>query len=110
MIIFSKKEICEIQNINFHDAKISKIICDYDEGTVEMPIVMDDTHQYPALLKFENVAHIEINRKEPWGPGSYISSLDVYDAENDYFKVSILFNSGDEVNIIVHKMFYSSRE
>ncbi|VBB05623.1 Hypothetical protein LUCI_0833 [Lucifera butyrica] len=107
VIIFSKKEIDKIQNVNFHDAKISKIISDYDEGTVEMPIIMDDTHQYAALLKFENVAYVEVNRKEPWGPGCYIFTLNVDDDEGDYFKVSILLNSGDKVIIIAAKMVYS---
>ena len=71
MIVFSKKETGEIQNINFYDAEIAKIICDYCEGTVEMPILMNDTHEYAALLKFENILHIEVNRKEPWGSGMY---------------------------------------
>lgn len=86
MIIFSKKEIREIKNINFHDAEISKIICDYDNGTVEMPIIMDDTHQYAALLKFENILHLEVNRKEPWGMGINIFEVNVDDADGDYFK------------------------
>ncbi|MGL5514203.1 MAG: hypothetical protein ACRDBM_13335, partial [Sporomusa sp.] len=92
----------------FHDAKVSKIISDYDEGIVEMPIIMDDSHQYAALVKFENITSVEINRKEPWGPGCYISTLSVDDDEGDYFKVSILLNSGDEVNIIASRMIYSS--
>ncbi|MBP2661871.1 MAG: hypothetical protein H6Q69_4903 [Firmicutes bacterium] len=110
MIIFNKKEMGKIRNINFHDAKISKIVCDYDDGTIGMPIIMDDTHQYAAVLNFENVMHMDVNRMEPWGPGCYISSLDTYDAEGDYFKVSILLNSGDEVNIIASKLIYSSSE
>ena len=110
MIVFSKREIENIQNINFHDAKVSKIICDYDAGTVEMPVIMDNTHRYAALLRFENILHIEVNHKEPWGAGCYISSLDVYDAEGNYFKVTILLNSGDEVNIITSIMIYSSNE
>jgi hypothetical protein len=108
VIVISKKETKEIQNINFHDAEIAKIICDYDEGTVEMPIIMNDMLEYAALLKFENIVHIEVNRKEPWGPGNYISTLNVDDAEEDYFRVSILLNSGDEVNIIASKLIYSS--
>ncbi|SDF84523.1 hypothetical protein [Sporomusa acidovorans] len=107
MIVISKKEIEEIKNINFHDAKISKIVCDYDEGTVEMPIIMDDTHQYAALLNFKDVMYVKIDRKEPWGPGCYISTLDVEDAKGDCFKVSILLNSGDEVIIVALKMIYS---
>ena len=75
-----------------------------------MPIIMDDTHQYAALLKFENIVHIEVNRKEPWGSGSYISTLGIDDAEDDYFRVSLLLNSGDEVNIIAAKMIYSESE
>jgi len=75
-----------------------------------MPIIMDDTHQYAALLKFENIVHIEVNRKELWGPGSYISTLCIDDAEGDYFKVSLLLNSGDEVNITASKMIYSASE
>ena len=110
MSIFKKKEIEEIKSINFHDAKISKIICDYDEGTVEMPIIMDDKHQYAALLKFENIVHIEVARKEPWGPGCYISTFDVNETDGDYFKVSILLNSGDEVNVTASKMIYSSSD
>jgi hypothetical protein len=108
VIVISKKEIKEIQNINFHDAEIAKIICDYYEGTVEMPIIMDNTHRYAALLRFESMLHIEVNRKEPWGPGMYISSVDEEDVEGDYFKVSFLLNSGDEVNIVASKMIYSS--
>ena len=73
-----------------------------------MPIIMNDTHEYAALLRFENILHIEVNRKEPWGAGMYISSLDVEEAEGNYFRVSILLNSGDEVNIITSKMIYSS--
>lgn len=107
MIVFSKKEIVEIQNINFHDAEISKIISDYYNGTVELPIIMDDKGRYNALLKFENVVHVEVNRREPWGPGINIISLDTYDAEGDYFKVTIILNSGDEVNIITSQMIYS---
>lgn len=110
VIIVSKKEIEEIRNINLHDAKISKIICDYDEGTVQMPIIMSEKHQYPALLTFENILHLEVNRKEPWGAGVCIFEVNVDDAEGEHFRVCILLNSGDEVNIVASKMIYSSIE
>lgn len=110
MIIFTKEKIEEIQNINFHDAEISRIICDYDAGTLEMPIIMDDTHQYPALLNFDNIVYMEVNHKESWGSGCYISTLGIENAEGEYFKVSILLNSGDEINVIAAKMIYSSSE
>lgn len=108
-----KKEITKIQNINFHDAEIAKIVCDYYEGTVEMPIIMfppHDTKKYGALLKFEKIVHVEVTRKEPWGSGMYIFEVNIDKAEDDYFRVSILLNSGDEVNIIAAKMIYSESE
>jgi hypothetical protein len=110
VIVISKEGIEEIQNINLHDAKVAKIICDYDEGTVEMPIIMDGKYQYPALLKFENILHLDVYRKEPWGQGRYISTVNINDVEGEYFKVSMLLNSGDEVNIIASRMIYSSIE
>lgn len=71
---------------------------------------MDDTHQYAALLNFQDIMHVEVNRKELWGMGINIIALNVDDAEDDYFRVSILLSSGDEVNVIASKMIYSSNE
>jgi hypothetical protein len=84
--------------------------CDYDEGTVQMPIIMAGKYRYPALLTFENILHLECNLKESWGTGIYIFEVNVDDVEGDYFRVSIILNSGDEVNIIASKMIYSSIE
>jgi len=44
------------------------------------------------------------------GTGCYISTLGIENAEGEYFKVSILLNSGDEINVIAAKMIYSSSE
>jgi len=110
VIVISKKEKKEIQNIDLHNAKVAKIICDYDEGTVEIPIIMAGKYQYPALLKFENILHIEVNRKKPWKTGINIFEVNVDDAEGEYFRVNILLNSGNEVKIIASKMIYSSIE
>jgi len=110
MVVINKKEKEKVKSINFHDAEIEKIICDYNAGIVEIPIIMDDTHQYAALLKFENIFYMEVNHKEPWGPGINIITVNVDDADGDYFKVSILLSSGDEVNIIASKMIYTSSE
>jgi hypothetical protein len=110
VIVISKKEKEEIQNINLHNAKFAKIICDYDAGTVQMPIIMTGKYHYPALLTFENILHLECNLKEPWRSGIYIFEVNADDVEGDYFRVSIILNSGDEVNIIASKMIYSSIE
>lgn len=110
MIVISKKEKEEIRNLNLQDAKIAKIVCDYDEKTAQMPITMAGKCQYPALLTFENILHLECNFKEPWESGIYISEVNVDDVEGDYFRVSILLNTEEEVNIIAAKMIFSSIE
>ncbi|HAK74513.1 MAG TPA: hypothetical protein DCP36_14935 [Sporomusaceae bacterium] len=106
MLIVSEKS--KLQKINFHDAFIAKIICDYDNGTVEMPIIMDDKGRYNAFLKFENVVYVEINRREPWGPGINVISLDIEEVEGDLLKVNIVLSSGDEINITAPIMIYST--
>lgn len=108
IIIISKETRTQIDKLELHDAEVSKIICDYDKGTLEMPIIIAEKDQYAALLKFEDILHIEINRREPWGAGIYIFEVNVDDAEGDAFKVSILLNSGDEFNITASKMIYLS--
>jgi len=110
MIVINKQTKDQIYNLGLHDAKLLKIVCDYKEGTVEIPIIMSEKHRYDALLKFENILHIEVNRKEPWGAGMYIFEANVDDVEGEYFRVSLLLNSGDEVNIIASKMIYSASE
>ena len=107
MLVISKKDAARVKNINFHDAVIAKIICDYDKGIVKMPIIMDDTHQYKALLIFKNIKYVKIARKEPWGPGCYIYTLDIEDAEKEYFNINIVLNSGDKITISTSKMMYS---
>lgn len=110
MIIISRKEKAEIQNINLQDAKVLKIICDYDEGTVQIPIIMAGKYQYPALLTFEDILYLEFKRNKPWGPGRTIFEVSVDDVEDDYFRVAILLNSGEELKIIASKMIHSSIE
>jgi hypothetical protein len=110
VIVIIKEEKSKIKKINLHDAEIAKVICDYDKGIVEMPIIMAEKHLYAAILRFENISYVEVNRMEPWGPGINISAVSVEDADGNYFRVSILLNSGDEVNIITSKMIYSANE
>jgi hypothetical protein len=110
VLIVSEKS--KLQEINFHDAEVAKIICDYYNGTVEMPIIMDDIgpYRYNALLKFENVVHVEVNRRKPWGPGINIISLDIDSIEGDLLKVEIVLSSGDEINITASIMIYSTED
>ncbi len=108
MIVFEKQQANEIREINFHDAEIAKIICDYDEGTVMMPIIVNNIYKQSALLKFENVVKVEVNRKEPWGAGNYIFEVNVEPDGEAYFSVGFLLNSGDEITVIASKMSYEA--
>jgi hypothetical protein len=110
VITISKKEQEKIQNLNLHNAKFTKIICDYDERTAQMPIIMTGKCQYPALLTFENILQLECNLKKPRESGLYILEVSIDDADGDYFRVIIILNSGDKVNIITSKMIFSSIE
>jgi hypothetical protein len=105
-MIITRNEIDEFKDINFHYAEIAKIICDYDTGTIEMPIVMDEKQRYNAILRFENILSLEVSRKEPWGPGKYVFALNIEVTINDFLKVNIVLNSGDEINIIAAKIIY----
>ena len=109
MRIISKKG--NIQKINLHDAEIRKIICDYDKGIVEIPIIMYGKKQFPAILIFENMRYIEINRMEPWGPGIYVFAVNIdNNACGDDIKVNIVLNSGDYINIMALRMIYCTEE
>ena len=105
-----KNEKEKIEEVTLHDAEISKIIVDYNNGLIEMPIIMYERRSYKALLKFEGIAHMKIDRKEPWGSGKYIFGVNLYDDEGDSFRVNIVLNSGDQIDIVTSKMIYERKE
>jgi len=102
-----------LNTINIYNFTIkSKHLDVINNGTVEMPIIMDDIgpYRYNALLKFENVVHVEVNRRKPWGPGINIISLDIDSIEGALLKVEIVLSSGDEINIMASIMIYSTED
>lgn len=116
MEIITRQNLSEIKTIYFHDAEISRIICDYIEHTVRMPIKLYKRDgMKEAEITFENIVNVDISLAEPWGAGMYVNgvaaeSIEVRTGFNavlnstDYFKVCFELNSGDNINIVTSKM------
>lgn len=119
MYIIDKNSQENIKKIDLHDGEIEKIICDYDNHKINLPVKLYNSNlTIEAELIFENVVYIDISIYEPWGEGKYINEVIVNDSldilerlkdcgnKNDYIHIDILINSGDNINIICKRVVY----
>jgi len=121
VLTFDKHTSYKIQDINLHDAEITKIYCDYDMHRIEIPLKLCNFYnncKKEVLLIFEDVHYIDVSFYEPWGAGIYINEvkindgsgiinrLDEYKSNKECFCLSILLNSGDKINILASRVIY----
>ena len=120
-LTFDKYTIHKIQDLNLHDAEITKVFCDYNMHRIEIPVrLYKGKNSYKeVLIIFEDVHYVDISFYEPWGAGIYINEVSIndgtdiinrlvdYQTNNESFCLSILLNSGDKINILTSKVIYS---
>ena len=84
----------------FHDAKIGKIDFDYINKSVYLNLTLDNlSNKGKALLTVLKTSFIQFQSSEPWGPGIYISKVDLEEKQGNQ-EITILLNSGDTFQII----------
>lgn len=103
--------IDNIENINFHDAELVAIECDYINEIAYMKLRLSYSNIRIRII-FDKFKKIGINNMSPWGEGYYIVSVSVKKEEN--IKFEFLLNSGDKVyieteNIILEKQLSSKK-
>lgn len=97
--------INNIKDINFHDAELMTINCDYINEIIFLKVKLSYENLLITLI-FEKFKKTIINNMSPWGEGYYIVNVSIKIEEN--MKFEILLNSGDKVyieaeNIILKK-------
>ncbi len=103
--------IDNIENINFHDAELVAIKCDYINEIAYMKLRLSYSNILIRII-FDKFKKIGINNMSLWGEGYYIVSVSVKKEEN--IKFEFLLNSGDKVyieteNIILEKQLSSKK-
>lgn len=123
ILVITRKNINEINDIYLHDAEISEIVSNYTQHTVKIPVKLyrKGSKGINALITFENTVGVDISFLEPWGHGMYIFGVVVEPIEitsndkdslniGEYFKVSFELNSGDKINVVSAKMVLEEKD
>ncbi|KRQ86778.1 hypothetical protein ABG79_01269 [Caloramator mitchellensis] len=120
----TKKTKDRLRKLYLHDGEIKKIICDYDQHMIIIPIsfIMKNNDKKFIELILDNVYYFDISMYEPWGEGIYISDIMINDdslissrfegrecIDNDCFEFIIILNSGDKIRIITSKVTYNEK-
>lgn len=85
-----------IKNINFHDAEILNINCDYINERANIKIKLSYENAI-VILECNKFKEIVVNNKSPWGEGFYVVYLDIQ--KGNFIRIEILLNSGDKIYI-----------
>lgn len=80
------------------DYEIGTILVDYSNGSIHMKLKTPKL--ISAVLEIINFEEININRKEPWGTGIYVTASEIkYDANKIIAEIQL--NSGDLLKIVI---------
>ncbi len=99
-------EINNLELVDFHDAKLGIILCNYDQHKVIINFFLENSNYLNKKVDmyFIDVDKLEVNILEPWGAGMYVNEILI--EEKDNLKTKILLNSGDEI-LVSSKNIYS---
>ena len=99
----------QIGFLKLHDARVKKVVCDYDQHKIYIPIKLE---QKKLELLFEEVMYLKMGLSEPWGAGIYIYKTAIHSDVKEILKqeyddnmekmtlYSLLLNSGDKFEIV----------
>ncbi len=96
---YSINNLSTFKTESFHDFAVSKINCNYENHTVEIPLL---SRSRSCLFFFSDVKGLSISIEEPWGEGIYIADILCKKAINkseNLFDFVVLVNSGDRIAI-----------
>lgn len=84
-----------LDDMNFHDAEILEIKCDYKKEIVSIRLAISDEER-EVVLQIQNFRRSEIENKNPWGDGMYVVHVEQKRLD-DGIQLNILVNSGDHI-------------
>lgn len=82
-------------NSGLHDFRLLSIEVDYFKASVHFALL--DPQNQECTLDIFPFTSFQIERREPWGAGTYVCESYLKWGHSGYFKLTLTLNSGDDI-------------